>query len=142
LSEIRPENPPEKGQATLELLLVLFIIIPLLFGGFELVRAISIRHSLDSGAFLAARAISLNPNDIAYAQSVVSSTVSKNILSGGATENFVPGYVTWGACPNGHVLGCRFVYTASLDYTPWIPLVGGQKVTIEIQHHGIVELIN
>lgn len=130
-----------KGQATLEMLLVLIVLVPLFFGGIELARAVSIRHSLDSGVFVATRAISLNPTDTAYAHTLVQDALTNNIFSGGAIANINYGTITWDAasCAGGKVLGCRFDITASADYTPWIPVVGGQKITITIRHHGIVE---
>ena len=70
-----------KGQATLEMLLVLIVLVPLFFGGIELARAVSIRHSLDSGVFVATRAISLNPTDTAYAQTLVQDALTNNIFS-------------------------------------------------------------
>lgn len=129
----------QRGQATLEMVLVLMVLIPLLFGSIELVRAISIRHALDAGAFTAARAVSLNPDDLTYPYSVVTDAVNQNVFGGGSIADFNPGTISWGTCPEGHVLGCRFTYTASLKYSPWIPLVGGQQITITVRHHGIVE---
>lgn len=129
----------ERGQATLEMLLVLMVLVPLFFGAIELVRAISLRHSLDAGAFLAARAVSLNPDDLTYPQTVVTNTVNQNVFGGGAISDFNPGTISWDVCPAGRVLGCRFSYTSSLKYTPWLPLIGGQQITITIRHHGIVE---
>jgi Flp pilus assembly protein TadG len=130
-----------KGQATLEMLLVLMVLLPLFFGGIELARAVSLRSALDGGVFVATRAISLNPTDTAYAQSLVQDAVNNNVFRGGTTANLNLGTITWDAvtCATGKTLGCRFDYTATIDYTPWLPLIGGQKITINIRHHGIVE---
>ncbi len=130
------------AQATLEMLVVLIVLVPLLFGGIELARAISLRHSLDSGAFTAARVISLTPDDLTTARSIVQDSVTQNVFAGGNIANANYGTVTWDTCPNGHVLGCRFIYTATIDYTPWIPIIGGQPIVITIRHHGIVDYVN
>ena len=51
----------QKAQASIELLLILLILVPLLLGGIELARGVGIRQALDSGTGVATRALSLDP---------------------------------------------------------------------------------
>lgn len=50
-----------RGQATAESTFVLMVLALTLFGGFEIARGLSLKHSLDSGAYLAARWWSYQP---------------------------------------------------------------------------------
>ncbi|MBU4353053.1 MAG: pilus assembly protein, partial [Nanoarchaeota archaeon] len=76
----------QRGQAVLEFLLVLMILVPLLFGGIELARGVGIRHALDSGVGVATRALSLDPAQWNWSVSVINQTVSGNPLGGGSVS--------------------------------------------------------
>ena len=134
-----------KGQASVELLLVLFILIPLLLGGIELARGVGIRHSLDASVGVATRALSLDPGQWTWATNVISQSVQDNILGGGSVGVLmVQAYSADGTEISSSDLanlpfGSAFQLAASCGYTPWIPLVGGQAVTIRVSHWGIVE---
>ncbi|MBU2609857.1 MAG: pilus assembly protein [Chloroflexi bacterium] len=135
----------ERGQAVLEFLLVLMILVPLLFGGIELARGVGIRHALDSGVGVAARALSLDPTQWSWANSVISQAVSGNPLGGGSVSAVtVTAYNAGGSAITSGALaslpfGAAFRLAASVTYTPIIPLVGRQTVTIRVSHWGIVE---
>ena len=135
----------EKGQASLELILVLMILVPLLFGGIELVRGVGIRHALDSGVGVATRALSLDPSQWSWATSVISQAVSGNPLGGGSVSAVtVKVYNAGGSEISSSALaalpfGSAFRLEASGTYTPEITLVGGQTITIRVAHWGIVE---
>ena len=135
------------GQAALEMLLVLLILVPLLFGGIELARGVGIRHSLDSGVGVAARAISLDPSQWDWAVQIIEDSVTNNVLGGGtATAPSVQVFNNAGtALTSGQLAALGFGETfrlqAATTYTPWLPLVsgGGQEITIRVSHWGIVE---
>ncbi len=135
----------ERGQAVLEFLLVLMILVPLLFGGIELARGVGIRHALDSGGGVAVRALSLDPTQWSWANSVINQAVSGNPLGGGSVSAVtVVVYNAGGAQITSATLaslpfGAAFRLEAVVTYTPVIPLVGGQTVTIRVSHWGIVE---
>jgi len=137
--------PKQKGQASVELLLVLLILVPLLLGGIELARGVGIRSSLDSGAGVATRALSLDPEQWAWSTSVINQAVNDNILGGGSVSVVsVRVYNASGTQISSAALaalpfGVSFRLEASCTYTPDIPLVGGQTVTIRVSHWGIVE---
>ena len=82
----RSDYRTQKGQASIELLLVLLILVPLLLGGIELARGVGIRSSLDSGAGVATRALSLDPVQWNWAISTINQAVSGNVLGGGSVS--------------------------------------------------------
>ena len=137
--------PKQKGQASVELLLVLLILVPLLLGGIELARGVGIRSSLDSGVGVATRALSLDPSQWAWSTSVINQAANDNILGGGSVSAItVRIYNASGTQINPNAFaslpfGTSFRLEASCAYTPDIPLVGGQTVTIRVSHWGIVE---
>ncbi|MBC8507781.1 MAG: hypothetical protein H8D34_23180 [Chloroflexi bacterium] len=135
------------GQATLEMLLALLILVPLLFGGIELARGVGIRHSLDSGVGVASRALSLDPAQWSWATQVIEDSVKNNVLGGGTTSTpTVRAFNDAGTqLSSGQMASLGFGETFRLEatttYTPWLPLVsgGGQQVSITVSHWGIVE---
>ena len=135
----------QKGQASIELLLVLLILIPLLLGGIELARGVGIRHSLDSGVGVATRALSLDPSQWDWSISVINQTIQDNILGGGSVSAVtIKVYNASGTQISSDDLaalpfGVAFRLEASCTYTPEIVLVGGQTVTIRVSHWGIME---
>ena len=145
---MRPPDYPTtqpKGQAALEFLLVLLILVPLLFGGIELARGVGIRHALDSGVGVAARALSLDPTQWSWAVSTIQQAVSNNPLGGGAVSAATVKVYNAGGIAIGSSglaalpFGAAFRLEASCTYTPEIILVGGQMVSIRVSHWGIVE---
>ena len=141
----RSAHNMQRGQATIELVLVLLILVPLLLGGIELARGVDLRHSLDSGAAVAVRALSLDPAQWAWSTSVINQAVQNNLLGGGAVGAVsVRVYNASGSQISPNALstlpfGTTFRLEASCTYTPEIVLVGGQTVTIRVSHWGIVE---
>ena len=142
-----PRTHAQRGQAALEMLLVLLILVPLLFGGIELARGVGIRHSLDSGVGVASRALSLDPAQWSWARQVIQDSVTYNVLGGGkATAPTVRAFNSAGTqLSSGQLASLGFGETFRLEaattYTPWLPLVsgGGRQVTIIVSHWGIVE---
>ena len=135
----------QRGQASVELVLVLLILVPLLLGGIELARGVGIRHSLDSGVSVATRAVSLDPAQWVWSTSAINQAVQNNILGGGSVGAVsVRVYSISGSQINPNALatlpfGTAFRLEASCTYTPEIALIGGQTVTIRVSHWGIVE---
>ncbi len=134
-----------RGQASVELVLVLLILVPLLLGGIELARGVGIRHSLDSGTGVAARALSLDPSQWSWATGIINQAVSGNLLGGGSVGPVTVrvydagGLQITAAALAALPFGSSFRILASCTYTPWIPLVGGSTVTIRVSHWGIIE---
>jgi hypothetical protein len=124
----------------LELLVVLFILLPLVFGGIELARAVSVRAALDSGVGVAARAISLDPGQWDWAVGVINDTVNQNIFGSGGVE--LP--VTVSITPDIGTLNFsdHFCLVGETHFTPDIPFISNTRILIRVQHCGIVEEIN
>ena len=141
----RSGSRAQKGQAVLELLLVLFILVPLLFGGIELARGVSLRHSLSSGVLVAVRSLSLEPTTWSWSNTVIHQSISENVLgSGNASIPTIQAYSSSGGAISpatlaGLPFGTPFRLEASLNYTPDIPLLGGTPITIRVSHWSIVE---
>ncbi|MGB8211995.1 MAG: TadE/TadG family type IV pilus assembly protein [Anaerolineales bacterium] len=135
----------QRGQASIELLLILLILVPLLFGGIELARGVGIRQSLDSGTAAATRALSIDPVQWDWATGVIDQAMTNNVLGGGSVSAVtVNAYDSSGAqLTSGQLatlpFGSPFLVEAECNYTPWLPLVGGSTVTIRVSHWGIVE---
>ena len=135
----------ERGQSILELLLVLMILVPLLFGGIELARGVSLRHSLSSGVLVAVRSLSLEPTTWSWSNTVINQSVSENVLGGGnASTPTIQTYSSTGTAISpttlaGLPFGTPFRLDASVNYTPDIPILGGTLITIRVSHWGIVE---
>jgi hypothetical protein len=137
----------QRGQASLELLLVFIILIPLLFGAIEISRAVAVRAALDSGVGVAVRALSVDPNNVGWANDVVVSTVGHNVFgtaglgpisvtkvdSGGNTIQDEPFKVLQ--------FGTLFCVRGSVEYTPQVPLISLDKITIRVEHCGVIERV-
>jgi hypothetical protein len=123
----------------LEVLVVLFILIPLVFGGIELSRAVTVRAALDSGVAVAARAISLDPGQWAWAVGVVNDTVNQNIFGTGGVE---PVSVTISPALGSLSFGDPFCLTGETHFTPDIPFLSNTRILIRVQHCGIIEEID
>jgi len=140
----------QPGQASLEVLIVLIILIPLIFGAIELSRGVAIKSSLDSGVGLAVRALSVDPNNWGWSSTLVSTTVAQNVFgsAGLGTVNF-RAYDSSGTQLDQTQFaalnyGAGFYIEAWVVYTPEIPLISlsPASITIRARHYGIIERIN
>lgn len=135
----------ERGQASLEMLVVLMILIPLIFGGFELARGVAVRSSLDSGVGVAVRALSLDPGQWNLAKGFVHDFVVDNVLGGVDPESIVIQATSSAcsdtdvACLNSLNFGDPFCLTGKADFTPDIPLMTTSVIHIEVEQCSIME---
>ncbi len=148
--QTRAESTPkgtqlERGQSVLELLLALLILIPLVFGGIELSRGVDIRQSLESGTFIAARGLSLEPENWGWAMSAIQSSLNTNVLGGGSVSAPIVkiyndnGAEITPAALNALAFGSPFRLQSTVTYTPDIPIIGGIPITIRVSHRSLVE---
>jgi len=141
----RRGNQFERGQSVLELLLALLILIPLVFGGIELSRGVDIRQSLESGTFIAARGLSLEPDGWSWALSTIQSSLNTNVLGGGSVSAATVkiyndnGTEITSSALNALTFGSPFRLESTVTYTPDIPIVGGIPITIRVSHRSLVE---
>jgi hypothetical protein len=146
---VRQKNIPrikgEDGQAILEMLLVILILVPLLFGGIELARGVAVRHALDGGTGLAVRALSLDPTAWDWALEIVMQGVEENIMGeSGVGTPALQVYDSSGALLTPGALaalpfGTPFRLEAQLSFTPELPLIPAQTILVRVSHWGIVE---
>lgn len=133
----------QKGQAAVEALLVLMILVLVIFGGIELSRGVAIRQALDSSTGVAARALSLDPSQWSYAQSVIQGGTNQNVLSGDVATTLLvfdaSGTQRSSAWLSGSSFGTAFILKASAPFQADIPFLSEPIMTIRAQHWGIVE---
>jgi len=132
-----------KGQAAVEALLVLMILVLVIFGGIELSRGVAIRQALDSSTGMAARALSLDPSQWDYAKSVIQEGTNQNVI-GGETATTLKVFDAAGtqrssAWLSGSSFGTTFILEASAPFQADIPFLSESLLTIRVQHWGIVE---
>jgi Flp pilus assembly protein TadG len=134
-----------RGQASIELILVLPILLLLIFGGLDFARAVAVHDALNSGTGIATRALSLDPAQWTWADGAIRSEVANNVF-GAAGIGAVTVTVTG---PTGSVLapaqlaglpfGTNFCLEGATTFTPAVPFLANQTVTIRSRHCGIVE---
>ena len=131
------------GQASVEALLVLMILVLLIFGGIELSRGVAVRQALDSGASVAARALSLDPGQWSFAEQALQQAVDQNMLGGSETVNLQvldsSGALRSAAWLSGSPFGTTFILEASAPFQADIPFLPTAAITIRVRHWGIVE---
>ncbi len=136
----------QRGQATVELLLVLFVLLALLFGAFELGQGVALRHALDVATEKAARLLSIAPDDFSAADALVRAEVNASVLGGGygsivnlnlfEAESGAPlNPADLAAAPFGY----RFSVQASVPFLADVPLLQPGPRAIAVAHYGLVE---
>ncbi len=139
-----------RGQASLEILIVLLFLIPLIFGAIELSRGVAVKSSLDSGVGLAVRALSVDPGAWDFARDAVINTMAQNVFGTAGLNNLTfRAYDSSGSeLAQGDIAiltyGAGFYIEAAVDYTPQIPLLNLAPtfITLRARHYGIIERIN
>jgi Flp pilus assembly protein TadG len=132
-----------KGQAAVEALLVLMILVLVIFGGIELSRGVAVRQALDSGAGIAVRALSLDPAQWSFADNVVQQGVSQNVMGANVATTLqvydASGNLRSSAWLSGSPFGTSFILEASAPFQADIPFLAEPVMTIRVRHWGIVE---
>jgi hypothetical protein len=141
----QPKNANERGQAVLEMLLVILVLVPLLFGGIELARGVAVRHALDSGTGVAVRALSLDPEQWDWSSQIVAQAVQENVMGdGGVGDPLLRAYDSSGSLLTPEVLadlpfGTSFRLEAEVAFIPDLVLIPEQPIRVRVSHWGIVE---
>jgi hypothetical protein len=134
-----------RGQASLEILIVLLFLIPLLFGAFELARGVAIRAALDSGIGIAARALAIDPDNWDWAAARAGEAVARNVFGSGGV-----GTVNFEAYNSGGTriydsdfaalhYGETFCLRGWANYTASVPLLPLGTITLRVEHCGVIE---
>jgi len=140
-------NRFQRGQATLEILIVLLILIPLIFGGIELSRGVAVRSALDSGLNVMVQAVSIDPNQWGWSAIVVQETVDQNVFGSLGLEPTVHlTAVDFNNQPTGDLstlpYGALFCVVGSVGYSPMVPLLPLSPITITVKHCGVIQKID
>jgi hypothetical protein len=132
----------QRGQATLELLIALLILIPLIFGAFELSRGIAVRAALDSGVGVGVRALSLDPSaaQLNWVRTIVDNAVQENVFGSGGLG--AVSVYTVPADISGLAFGATFCLIGAVEFTPDMPLLSNTTITIRVRHYGVIEKID
>jgi len=136
----------EGGQGTVEILLVLLVLLPILFGAFSLAQGIILKHNLDVSVEKAARVLSVNPSDYNYAEYLIRSEVDGGLLGAGYGQRVVIRLydaVTHAEISSADLAGAgfgyRFVVRAEVPWRADIPFLSSGPQTISVLHFGMVE---
>jgi Flp pilus assembly protein TadG len=136
----------QRGQATVELLLVLFVLLVLLFGAFGLGQGVALKHALDVATEKAARLLSIAPADFASADALVRAEVNASVLGGGYGSavslslfdaNSGNPLSEWDLASAS--FGYRFGVQASVPFLADVPLLNLTPRAITVAHYGLVE---
>ena len=143
-----PRKHAERGQATVELLLILFIFVVLIFGAFELGKGIALKHALDVATEKAARLLSIDPTDFGSADALIRAEVNGSLLGGGYGSLVTIGLYdanTQGPIAPDDVAAApfsyRFIVQASVPFMADVPFLNPAGRTITAAHYGIVDRI-
>lgn len=137
----------QRGQATLEVLIVLLILIPLIFGGIELSRGVAVRSALDSGLNVMVQAVSIDPNQWGWSSTIVQRTVDQNVFGKvGLDPTVTLQAVDINDQPIGDITalayGALFCIKGSVGYYPMVPLLKTSAITITVEHCGVIQKID
>ncbi len=131
----------ETGQATLELLLVLAVLVALLFGALDFARIYSASHALHNGAAVAARQIALAPDGWETALGGVQTAVEHSLFGGPGEPVACAVYDGGGHIVNPEFLpfGSRFSVSCTLAFQARIPFVPTDPGVLRAVHHEVME---
>lgn len=119
----------EQGQATVETLFSLMVLISLFFGGFALATGVSTKEALDRGTYEGARYLALT-DDKPGAVQKVKDAMSHAVLGG--DPNNITVTTSWTTTTD---YGDQFYVEASYPITITLPLVGSVNRTLTVRHY-------
>jgi Flp pilus assembly protein TadG len=131
----------EQGQAGIETLFVVLLLVPLLLGGLSLAQGYSARHALENGTAVAARQIALAPADWTTALASVQVAVDHSLLGSAGSGVTCQVQDAWGGAvdPTTLAFGAGFSVTCSLPFEADIPFTATAPRTLEAVHHEVME---
>lgn len=131
----------ERGQAGIEMLIVLLVLAPLLLGGFSLAQGYSARHALENSTAVAARQIALTPADWTTALASVQVAVDHSLLGSAGSHVTCQVQDAWGGAvdPTTLAFGARFSVTCSLPFAADIPFTATAPRTLQAVHYEVME---
>jgi Flp pilus assembly protein TadG len=137
--------PRFRGQASIELILVLPILLMLIFGGLDFARAVALHDALNSGVGIATRALSLDPSQWTWASATVRAEVANNVfgIAGIGPVTMIVSGEDGSTLSAGQLsslgFGDTFCLQGGATFTPAVPFLSNTPVPISARHCGIVE---
>ncbi len=138
----------ERGQATVEMLLVVLILTLASLGAIEIARGYAVKQAMDVGVAKAARGLSIDSSQWAWADSTIRNEVAGNVLGGGygasltleirdrSGNPLTPGQLDDPATmPYGSVFWLR----ASVPFLAHAPFLNLATRHIEVWHSGVIQ---
>ncbi len=138
----------QRGQASVEMLIVVLILTLVSLGAIEIARGYAIKNAMEIGVAKAARGLSIDPSQWSWADNTVRNEVSGNVLGGGYGSSLAleirdrvgnvltPAQLNDPAVmPYGSVFWMR-AYVPFLARAPFLNLGTRQ---IEVWHSGVVQ---
>jgi Flp pilus assembly protein TadG len=145
-SALIPPPCKERGQATVELLLVLLVMVLLIFGAFGLGQGLTLKHALDVSAEKAARLLSIDPADFNSAETLIRSEVDANLLGGNFGQQVTIGLYDANTqtplTPDDLAIAAfsyRFIVQVNVPFAADVPFLNLTNRTITAAHYGIVD---
>ena len=131
----------KQGQAGIETLFVVLLLVPLLLGGLSLAQGYSGRHALENGTAVAARQIALAPADWTTALASVQVAVDHSLLGSAGSHVTCQVQDAWGGAvdPTTLAFGAGFSVTCSLPFEADIPFTATVPRTLQAVHHEVME---
>lgn len=141
-----PIKPARTGQAAVESLMVIVILVLIIFSGIELGRGVALRQSLDSATEVAARLLSLDPTQWAAANSIVTAEISRNMMGGSGVTATMQVLDSSGAVRSRAWLESApfqtvFAVEVTAPFTPDIPFLSSTTLPVTVRHYGVIERI-
>lgn len=140
------QKQTERGQASVELVLVLTILMILLFGAISLAQGVGIKHALDIATEKATRLLSIDPKSYDAAEALLRGEVEASWLGHGygalvnlALFDALTGAPLTAGDLGATALGYQFRVEASVPFQADIPLLDLTGRTLTVAHWGIVE---
>ncbi len=138
----------ERGQATVEMLLVVLILTLVSLGAMEIARGYAVKQAMDVGVAKAVRGLSIDPSQWAWADNTVRNEVGGNVLGGGYGASLTLEIRDrWGNAitpdqlndPARMPYGSVFWIRASVPFLARAPFLNLTTRQIEIWHSGVIQ---
>ena len=145
MRRISAHSKRERGQVSIEMLFGTMILALLFFGGFEPARGIAVKHALDVGVSNAARGLSLDPTQWAWADTLVRNEVNANVMGGGLGDSVVlrvfdgAGNEITPVALSGYTFSTQFRLHGEVPFQAVVPFITTGARTIAADHWVLVE---
>ncbi len=128
----------QRGSTLVQTLLILPIFLLIVIGGYEIWKARSVKESLRSGTYQAARYLSLNPDTADWIGTIRDDFVVPELANNGLVGEDVAREVTIIAPRPELVCEEEFFIRAELPWQTFIPFLDQQDWVIAARHEGQV----